>query len=237
MKPNSMFPKQEDKDNDFLSKLEGLGGDDNEDDDEESGSIMDRRTKQSDLDRLLIPFDEDEDDSAELQLPTCYDDEEFTGVSGGMGSLSLERDEEDDSLDKYFMNKEPADLFKATLRKPSKSMANASRYKTDDDDEYGEELEVENDFDDDNDRDEDFSSKYLNVRNSIDTIANQCNDLDNEDLQPPKKLKLLDLFNDNFEDFDKDKKEEKSPCLDFVEFKNEDNFVQDSYYSANNYWK
>jgi hypothetical protein len=69
------FPDTDDSD--FLKRLEGDANDNNEED-EEGGSIMDRRTKQSDLDRMLIPFDDDDDDinTADLALPTCYDDEE-----------------------------------------------------------------------------------------------------------------------------------------------------------------
>ena len=155
------FPDTDDSD--FLKRLEGDANDNNEED-EEGGSIMDRRTKQSDLDRMLIPFDDDDDDinTADLALPTCYDDEE--------------------DVNKYFDDEMECqeDLFKNTMRQGAKSLAIQSRYALDEDED--DELEVANDFDEDNDRDEDFSAKYLNVRNSVDTLASQINDLVSEDL-------------------------------------------------------
>ena len=135
---------------------------------------MDRRTKQSDLDRMLIPFDDDDDDinTADIALPTCYDDEE------------------DGDIDKYFDDnhllgtESQEDLFKTTLRSGAKSMANPSRYALND--EEDDELEVNNEFDeDDNDRDDEFSAKYLNVRNSFDTLASQINQLQKDNFEHP----------------------------------------------------
>ena len=62
----------ENDDSDFLNRLEDNGGEDDEEE-EEGDSIMDRRTKQSALDRMLMPFDDDDMNRADLALPTCSD--------------------------------------------------------------------------------------------------------------------------------------------------------------------
>jgi hypothetical protein len=148
----------ENDDSDFLNRLEDNGGEDDEEG-EEGDSIMDRRTKQSALDRMLMPFDDDDDDDdmnrADLALPTCYDDED------------------DNEVDKYFDDnhlnpgESQENLFKVTMRSTAKSLKNPSRYDLDEDD---DDLEVAFDRDD-NDQDDDFSAKYLNVRNSFNTLA------------------------------------------------------------------